>query len=263
MVNEIKGKLVHRSQSEHGSIEIYDDVINRNLYLGSNARQSSMLLENSVVLVLDYTQALMSYLLFSKKVSSVLIIGLGGGSLVRFIHFHYPDCHIDVVENRDDVIKVALGYFQLPEADTICIHHIDAKDYLSHNSRQYDAIIVDAFDDNGIAPAVISEEFFSLCHERLQPDGVLSMNAWASSKQTYKEVTGNICKAFRSVMRFPLQKHGNVVLLGMKSAYPKKWYKRLRLRASELKVKTGVNFPGFLKEIVKHNTSFLGRVLSR
>lgn len=263
MVNKINGKLVHQSRSEDGAIEIYDDVINRNLYFGSNVRQSSMLLVNSIVLVLDYTQALMSYLLFHQEVSSVLIIGLGGGSLVRFIHFHYPECNIDVVENREDVIKVALGYFQLPEAENIRIHHVGAKGYLTRNGKQYDVIIVDAFDGHGMAPVVISKDFFSLCHEHLTQNGTLSMNVWASNKQTYKEVGRNIRKVFSSVMRFPLEKHGNVVLLGLKSVCPKRWHKRFAARAGELKDKTGIDFPKFLKEIHKRNTSLLSRVINR
>ena len=65
-----------RSESE---VEVSESRGIRSLCLGSSTVQSSMKLTDPYELVLDYTQAMMSFMLFHNQVRRVACIGLGGG----------------------------------------------------------------------------------------------------------------------------------------------------------------------------------------
>ena len=108
------GRLVHQAQSDEGVIEVVDSGDSRSLHFGTHPRQSSMRISDPAYLDLSYTQAMMGALLLNPVPRRVLIVGLGGGSLVKFLLHHFPRCQIDVVEYRQDVIDVAHQFFGLP-----------------------------------------------------------------------------------------------------------------------------------------------------
>src|SRR4030081_554830 len=58
----------------------------RTLHVGGDAIQSSMRLDDPFALALDYTRCMMAFLLFHPAPREALMIGLGGGSLVKFFH---------------------------------------------------------------------------------------------------------------------------------------------------------------------------------
>jgi spermidine synthase len=99
--------LVFSCHDEEGVIEVVDDLDTRALYFGTSARQSAMSPEEPHRLVLSYTRAMLSGLLFTRQPRSALVLGLGGGSLPRFLMHVFPTCRIDVVERRAKVVQVA------------------------------------------------------------------------------------------------------------------------------------------------------------
>src|SRR3954451_15078178 len=70
----------------------------RSLHIGSDTVQSSMRLARPNDLELSYTRSMMGFLLFAPPPKSVLMIGLGGGSLAKFIFHRLPDTTIEAVE---------------------------------------------------------------------------------------------------------------------------------------------------------------------
>ena len=72
------------------SVEVSEQGGIRSLHLGSDTVQSSMKLDDPYELVLSYTRAMMAFLLFRPRPEHVLMIGLGGGSLPKFVHSICP-----------------------------------------------------------------------------------------------------------------------------------------------------------------------------
>ncbi|MBE9533146.1 MAG: spermidine synthase, partial [Proteobacteria bacterium] len=101
------GLVVHQSQSDDGMIEVVDLGDTRSMHFGTFPRQSSMSLRTPYTLELTYTEAMMACLLLNPNPRKILVVGLGGGSLVKFLLHHFPDCEIDVIEYRQDVVDVA------------------------------------------------------------------------------------------------------------------------------------------------------------
>jgi spermidine synthase len=76
--------------------------------------QSAMSINDPFRLMLDYTRAMMAFLLFKALPDSIEIIGLGGGSLAKYCHKYLPDTAIRGVEVDPDVIAVG-DQFCMPQ----------------------------------------------------------------------------------------------------------------------------------------------------
>jgi spermidine synthase len=83
---------------------VIDDGTTRTLHFSLSLIQSSMSLKDPFALELDYTQAMMSFLLFLQAPQHILMLGLGGGSLAKFCYRHVGSARITVVEIDPRVI---------------------------------------------------------------------------------------------------------------------------------------------------------------
>jgi len=101
----------------HKAIEIVEEDGVRVLQIGGDAIQSAMRLNAPDAIELDYVRAMMAFLLFCPRPRDVLMVGLGGGSMARFIHQRMPATRLAVVEINPGVVTVARKYFHLPEED--------------------------------------------------------------------------------------------------------------------------------------------------
>src|ERR1700741_1828212 len=86
----------------------------RTLRIGSETLQSSMRLAQPNDLELSYTRSMMSFLLFGPEPREVLMIGLGGGSLAKFVYHRMPHARLQVIEVNPRVMAIARQYFHVP-----------------------------------------------------------------------------------------------------------------------------------------------------
>ncbi len=128
------------------------------------------------------------YLTSTNQRLEILVIGLGGGSLIKeynqFLPEKFDDFQIDAVEIDPKIVKVARDYFKL-RPDEANVYVADGSTYLRNTTQKYDLIVLDAFQNELYLPFHLStKEFFSLLKQRLKPDGVLTMNV-ISTEQDY------------------------------------------------------------------------------
>src|ERR687891_553574 len=86
----------------------------RTLHIGSDTVQSAMRLARPNDLELSYTRSMMAFLLFVPAPKRALLIGLGGGSLAKFMFHRLPSVHVKAVEVRSQVVAIARNYFHVP-----------------------------------------------------------------------------------------------------------------------------------------------------
>ncbi len=217
---KILGKLVHKDYWNDHLVEIKDNGDYRSLYFASHILQSRMSLASPHRLVLSYTQYMLLSILFNPPPKSVLIVGIGSGSFVRFLHHHFPACKIDAVDYSHHIIDVARGYFQLPENENVAVHCLDGFAFLQNNGtikreKEYDLILVDAFDDKGMAPTIYSEKFFRLCARSISSKGVVSCNTWSGNKKFLKKIRTILTDSFTGQIHLPIPGMGNIIVLSM------------------------------------------------
>ncbi|KVG67807.1 spermidine synthase [Burkholderia ubonensis] len=146
------------------------------LHFDHFATQSFMSLRHPDKLTLDYTCAMMGFLLLQPAPKHICMIGLGGGSLAKFCYRNLPEAAIDAVEISPEVIALR-DVFRIPADDArfkvVCA---DGADYVMLEDVRTDVILLDAFVTEGIASRCADIAFFDACRERLTEAGVLVIN---------------------------------------------------------------------------------------
>ncbi len=128
------------------AIEIVEEDGVRVLQIGGNAIQSAMRLDAPDRIELDYVRAMLAFLLFCPAPRDVLTIGLGGGSMARFIHQRMPKTRVTVVEINPGVVSVARKYFHFPGEDArLAIVIGDGAEAVPQRPASCDVLVVDGF----------------------------------------------------------------------------------------------------------------------
>ena len=206
-----KLNLFRKSLTE-SEVEVSESRGVRSLYLGSRTVQSSMSLADPYHLVLDYTKAMMSFLLFHDRVRSVACIGLGGGSIPKFIWKMLPEINICVVESSQQVINVARQYFFIPDDDArLSVIHSDGASWID-SAGKYDVIMLDAFDGSGVPGGFTDDEFIRKIKTHLNYQGIYMQNFWSNDPQLKSRIN-QIETAFDQIALIPTPKGGNIVAL--------------------------------------------------
>ncbi|KVT54094.1 hypothetical protein [Burkholderia ubonensis] len=173
------------------------------LHFDHFATQSFMSLRHPDKLTLDYTCAMMGFLLLQPAPKHICMIGLGGGSLAKFCYRNLPEAAIDAVEISPEVIALR-DVFRIPPDDArfkvVCA---DGADYVMLEDVRTDVILLDAFVTEGIASRCADVAFFDACRGRLTDAGVLVINftdddpALPLHVERLKAVFGSSCSIVR------------------------------------------------------------------
>jgi SAM-dependent methyltransferase len=120
--------------------------------------------DRSGVSTADYIHA-MYFFLMQAQARDVLMIGCGGGTLATMLA--KSQVQVTVVDLHKFSFDIARKYFQLPQAVTC--HIDDGIQYLKSNPRRHDAIVLDAFGEDGMPAPFMQPGFFKLARARLKP----------------------------------------------------------------------------------------------
>ncbi len=260
--------LIHESYDEEGIIEIVEKKGVRALHFGTTSRQSTMLIEDPNQLHSLYARSMMGLLLFKDNPKDILMIGLGGGTITKFLLHQFSECKIKVIEYRNSVLKVARSHFDLPFESRLKIEIGCGGDYVSSQSKLveqiHDLIIIDAFNDKGMAVEVSSENFFDGCRMLLKEDGLLAINLWGNKKDQFQHVVQNMGRAFEwKILFLPVRKRGNIIGFAFRENTQAYTMKELRIKAKLLEQQYQLEFPTFVKDFKRNNTAVLYKVLKK
>jgi spermidine synthase len=150
------------------------------LNFGSDLLQSCMRLDDPHALLLEYTRAMMGFLLLDPAPARVLMVGLGGGSIAKYCHLHLPHTHLTVVEISEDVIALRDEFLIPPDDARLDIVCADGSTFMAQGVEPFDAILIDGFTAEGQPPALSSPAFYRHCARRLKAEGVLIINLHAA-----------------------------------------------------------------------------------
>lgn len=259
-MRQYAGIVIHRAQEGELEIDVVENRGYRSLHFDHMATQSRMSMKEPERLVLDYTQAMMCGLLMIPSAPKrILCIGLGGGSQVKFLHYHYPDCHIDAVEQSAVIADLATRYFQLPKSEHIHIHICDGEDYLRQHAfadePRYDLILVDAYDSIGLSNQVEQSTFFHHCQQMLVENGVMAVNLWNDKAAQFSALCLMIEQQFeRAPLHLPLlEDKENIVLFAINGLQPLAKKKPMRLAAKAFEQQTLLKLGPFIKRLYENN----------
>ena len=164
------------------SLQVLEEQGEISLHFGFPTIQSRMLTADPERLVLDYTRTMMGFLLFQPKPHRIAMIGLGGGSLVKYCRRRLPDAEFTAVEISPEVIALR-RQFGIPDDDErlriVCADGADFVRRAADAGDGFDALLVDGFDRDGQALQLCSAVFYDACRGALRAGGVLVVNLCA------------------------------------------------------------------------------------
>jgi spermidine synthase len=109
----------------------------------------------------------------------ILLLGMGGGTVVRQCRYLYPDARIDAVEIDPFVIRSARAHFHLPRS-AVRVFEADAAKFLRRSSSSYDMILDDVWvDDPGFVKFLFADDGYrDVVHRRVSARGLYAANLW-------------------------------------------------------------------------------------
>jgi spermidine synthase len=243
------------------AIEIVEEDGVRVLQIGGNAIQSAMRLDAPDRIELDYVRAMMAFLLFRPNPRDVLMVGLGGGSMARFIHQRMPQTRVTVIEINPGVVTVARRYFHFPEDDArLEIVIGDGGEAVPQRPGSCDVLVVDGFVDGSPAKGLCTQSFYASAFAALRPGGVLVANFMSDDKriETY---CARIEESFgRSPTLLLAEEEDNFIAFALREGPPRIAWAELKGRAHAASTLFGLPleecFPS-LKRRNPHTTRFL------
>ena len=253
---------IHKSAIDRDTVDVSEHDGVRSLHLGNDTVQSSMRLSAPNDLELPYTRSMMAFLLFHPEPKDILMIGLGGGSLAKFIYRHLPETRATALEINEKVVSIARSLFFLPPNDErLSVQIEEGAQYVATHPSCTDIILSDGFDGETLAESLSTQLYFADCHRALTANGVFAINLWGSDKNfpTYLQ---RISDSFDNLtLCLPSEKHGNIVVFGFKRSQRNPRWDDLMARAKALETQFGLDFPRFISRLRDLNVHSAKRLL--
>jgi spermidine synthase len=200
-------------------------------------------------LVSAYTRKMMAFLLFKPRPRSIVMIGLGGGSLAKFCYRYLPDAQITVVEIDAKVIALREEFCVPRDNHRFRIMCDDGARYMTNRCEPVDVILVDAFDSIGLAPTLATTDFYAQAAQCLSTTGLLVMN-FSGDPARYLAHIKKIRAAFGGrKLLVPVADDDNLVLFAFKKPISRPMAARYKSRAEYLQSRLPLEFPRYLRRI--------------
>ncbi|MGH8678374.1 MAG: polyamine aminopropyltransferase [Burkholderiales bacterium] len=223
-------------------VEVSEKDGMRYLHLGSSTVQSAMKVADPVELVLSYTRAMMGFLLFCSQPRHAVMVGLGGGSLTKFLYHRMTGTRITVIENNAKVIQVARQCFVVPEDDErLQVELGDGQAWVAAHTQSCDVLMVDGYDGHSQVETLSTEDFYAAARGALDPAGILVVNLWSSDRR-FDSYLQRIERCFEALALVPAERRGNVIALGFCCKPREARWSRLRAHAARLERRYGLEF---------------------
>lgn len=128
---------------------------------------------------------------FDKETKTILVLGLGGGSIVETIREHLKSkAFIELIDIDDTVITIAKEEFEIERFNNINIICDDAADYIKKCTGTFDLIIVDIFIIATVPEIFTETEFLTNLISRLNTNGKIIFNTMPDlmTKENYDRI---------------------------------------------------------------------------
>lgn len=227
------------------TISEHDGV--RYLHLDTPWVQGAMFTRAPRVIVLEYVQRMMAWLLWRPSAElargHAVQLGLGAGSITRFCHGVLRMDRVTAVELNPAVIAACRHGFKLPADDArLRVVEADAGAWVADpaHAGTVNVLNVDLYDHEAAAPVLDSAAFYADCRAVLAEGGVMTVNLFGRAS-SFDASAARIAAAFGRDQVWSLRptKEGNTVVMATRGvAVPER--EELLDRAATIEQRTGL-----------------------
>jgi spermidine synthase len=181
---------------------------------GTDAIQSEMNLHNRDELTLSYTRHIMTALPLAARYKRILILGLGGACMQRYLYRLLPEAVIETAELDPEIRTVAAEYFFFREDNRQVVHLGDGRKFIENAKEKYDVIFLDAFSATSIPYHLSTREFLASVKEHLADGGLACANLWDESSD-FHDILKTYASVFPELHLLKCAFSGNSILMAV------------------------------------------------
>ena len=131
----------------------------------------------------------------------ILVLGLGGGTVVQLIKARWPEAKIIGIEIDPEIIRVGKKYFGLGKVTGLKTVQANAFSYVAKAHGEFDLVIVDLYLGHQLPRAVASDKFLGNVARLVADDGVAVFNCLRGDEKSLSDFERKLKKHFASTAR--------------------------------------------------------------
>ena len=224
---------------------VIEDGDSRSLYFSRELTQSGMRLSDPYALEFAYTRKMMCFLLFVHQPRHILMLGLGGGSLLKYCHRHLPSARITALEIDPNVLAFRDQFLVPPDDARLQVLLGDAARYVRECEEKPDVVMIDAFDRHGFSASVCTRVFYLDVRDALAPGGVMVANMVGpkAERAAHLDMIADVFGG--NIIVLPIESDGNYLVFAFRDAAFEPRWRWIEGQARAMHKHYGLDFPKF------------------
>lgn len=148
-------------------------------------------------------------------ISNCLVLGLGGGSVIKILQKNYPRLKIEVIEFDQKVIEIAEEYFDIKASPQLRIHLKDAFTWVKQTKKKFDLIFFDVYIGKFNPDQSRKLPFLKNLEKLLSPSGFILYNAhYQQDEENFRKLLKESRMVFPNVKLLLSRPYSRILLLG-------------------------------------------------
>ncbi len=206
------GDLIHERVTPYQTLQVRESEGVRHLD-GDRVSQAKMRLADGEP-AMPYTRAAPAALLLNPGIRRVALIGLGGGSVGRYLADRLPGLTVDYVDVDPAVPEVAQRYFRFRPGPRMRVTVADGRRFLQDSAATWDFIYCDAYIGQSVPFHLTTVQFLDEVKRHLAPGGVFGLNLAAGLNDPFsRAMYRTVRDRFDRVYVFRVSRAPNVLVL--------------------------------------------------
>lgn len=195
MTFSIFPRTVYKTESKiSGEVEVKEQIGNYTLHVGGLIQSGGIIegIWKKALKILQYSNG--------PIFQNVLVLGLGGGTVVQLIKAHYPKAKITGIEIDPEIIKIGKKFFGLEKTENLKIINADAIKWAAgFQDSKFDLILVDLYIGGNFPEKVASDKFLKKLKKLLSEEGRIIFNRLISPSEDLAGFEGKLRRHFSSL----------------------------------------------------------------
>ncbi|MBK7667530.1 MAG: fused MFS/spermidine synthase [Sphingobacteriaceae bacterium] len=148
---------------------------------------------------------------FDDTIQSVLVLGMGGGSIVETIRTKFKsNAFIELVDIDEEIISIAKNEFELEKYGNLNLILKDAADYINSTKQNFDVIVIDIFIGDTVPTQFTEAKFITELSQHLNANGKIIFNTMRNtmSREVFNRITQTLTESglrVRVIEKYKLQ----------------------------------------------------------
>ncbi len=184
---------------------------------GDRALQSAVEIDDREP-ALPYLRWSATALLLNPDIEHLLVLGMGGGTIDRYLRRALPALSADYVDIDPAIPEIAERFFFFEPGPLARVHVGDARRFLTRSDRQWDYIYCDTYIGLAVPFHLTTEEFFREVRAHLRPGGLFGVNLAADMRAPFaRAIYHTIRESFGTALVFGVKGSNNTLVLASSS----------------------------------------------